>query len=133
MAMVLERILILALSVSLSACELVSISKEVSYHGDNRALPEQKINAIELGKTNRAWIEKHMGPADSMVKSGEAVTLKYHFSEKVKERFRIFLLFQYSSADDRLRTLYIRTEADKVTKVWLEGDDLFEPIEYRSE
>jgi len=131
--MVLQRILILALSAILSSCELVSISKEVSYHDANRTLPEQKIDAIVLGKTNQAWIEKHFGPADSIQRDADVVVLKYHFSEKIRERVRVFLLFQYSSTDDRLRTLYIQTRGDKVTRVWLEGDDLLEPLEYKSE
>lgn len=113
-----------ALTVGLSACELVSISEDVSYNTDDRALPLATIEKIEPGQTNRMWLEKQLGPADEVVEKDGVVLCKYHYSEQVAQRFRVFLLFQYRGSTSRERTLFVQLKNDLVEEVWLEGNDL---------
>ena len=122
---VIYRALITAVLVfGLSACELISISEDVSYNSDDRALPLATIEKIEPGKTNRLWLEKQLGPADEVVEKDGVVVCQYHYSEQVAQRFRVFLLFQYRGSTSRDRTLFVQLKNDLVEEVWLEGNDL---------
>lgn len=125
-----NRIVAVALLlVSLSACELVSISEDVSYDSEDRALPQATLNKIELGKTNKIWIEKYLGAPDSIEENKGMTTSHYRFSEQVAQRVRVFLLFQYKGSKLRERTLYVQFKDDIVQRAWLDGDDLLEPEE----
>lgn len=116
--------------VSLSGCELISISEDVSYGSDGRAVPKATLNKIELGSTNRIWVEKALGKPDSVETAKGLTTLQYQFSEQIAQRFRVFLLFQYKGSIIRERILYVQLKEDLVQKAWLEGDALLEPIEF---
>ncbi len=107
----------------LSACELVSISEDVSYHSSDRSLPSKAIEQIEVGQTNRLWLEKHLGPASAIKESDDSVTYTYRFSEQVQQRVRIFLLFQHRSTDTRERLLFVELKDDLVQKLWLDDGE----------
>ncbi len=114
---------------SLSGCELISISEDVSYDSGDRALPLSTLDKIELGATNRLWLEKNLGKPDAIESEEGVSTLKYQFSEQVAQRVRVFLLFQYKGSNSRQRTLFITLKDDVVQKAWLEGAGQLEAVE----
>lgn len=107
---------------SLSGCELISITKDVSYRASDRAVPLANIDQIKVGQTDSLWLEKYLGPASNITKSDQVVTHTYRFSEQVQQRLRIFLLFQHRSSDTRERFLFIELKDDLVQKLWLDGE-----------
>ncbi|MAZ88205.1 MAG: hypothetical protein CL693_11205 [Cellvibrionaceae bacterium] len=106
-----------------SGCELISITEDVSYRSSDRAVPSKTIDQIEVGQTNRLWLEKHLGPASTIKESDETLTYTYRFSEQVQQRVRIFLLFQQRSTDTRERLLFVELKDDLVQKLWLDGEE----------
>ncbi len=107
----------------LSGCELVSISEDVSYRSTDRAVPSKTIEQIEIGQTNRLWLEKYLGPASSSKKTEDVVIHTYRFSEQVQQRVRIFLLFQHRTTDTRERLLFVELKDDLVQRLWLDDEE----------
>ncbi len=118
------------LTIGLSGCELISVSEDISHDSDDRVLPATTLNRIELGVSKRAWIEAVLGKPDSAEDVKDTTILSYQFSESIAQRVRILLLFRYKGSYSRERILFVQLKDDVVQKVWLEGDDLREPIEF---
>jgi len=116
------RLSVAALAVALGLTGCVVVASSDSRYRSGPLNDFQVLNAIEPGKTTKAWVLENLGPPASAYENDAGNEVLRYVSLKERDtELAVFLLFAVDLlSDEEIKTMHIEVENGSVKSYWIE-------------
>lgn len=115
------RLLLAALAVALGVTGCVFVASSDSRYRSGPLHDFEMLNAIEPGKTTKAWVLENLGPpASAYANDAGNEVLRYVSLQERDTELAVFLLFAIDLSDEEIKTMHIEVEDGRVKAYWIE-------------
>jgi outer membrane protein assembly factor BamE (lipoprotein component of BamABCDE complex) len=84
---------------------------------------EADVNRLQMGQSDTAWVRTTFGEPTSLLRYADGSEIwKYRNRSEKDTEVGLFLLFSVDVEEERVETLSIEFDQDKVSNYWIEED-----------
>ncbi|MDE0007556.1 MAG: hypothetical protein OXS50_04685 [Gammaproteobacteria bacterium] len=115
------RLSLAVLTVALGATGCVVVASSDSRYRSGPLNDFEVLNAIEPGKTTKAWVLENLGPpASAYANDAGNEVLRYISLRERETELAVFLLFAVDLSGEDIKTMHIEFESGRVKAYWIE-------------
>ena len=115
------RLSLAVLTVALGATGCVVVASSDSRYRSGPLNDFEVLNAIEPGKTTKAWVLENLGPpASAYANDAGNEVLRYISLKERDTELAVFLLFAVDLSGEEIKTMHIEFESGRVKAYWIE-------------